>query len=246
MVRHAKKLGINIESGFERKLATLIIDEYSKYYDELEKNKEVVLEVLSNEIKKFNNTLEKGLKEFEKMVSGLNEKILDKDLAFKLYDTYGFPLELTVELANEKGIKVDEEGFNQKFKEHQEKSRAGSQQRFKGGLAGNSEIETKYHTATHLLNAALKQVIGKDTHQRGSNITTERMRFDFNCDHKLTEEEKQKVEDLVNEWIQEEIPVTVEEMKKEDAVKSGAECMFIEKYPDIVTVYTIGDISKEL
>lgn len=246
MVRHAKKLGINIESGFERKLATLIIDEYSKYYDELERNKEVVLEVLSNEIKKFNNTLEKGLKEFEKMVSGLNEKILDKDLAFKLYDTYGFPLELTVELANEKGIKVDEEGFNQKFKEHQEKSRAGSQQRFKGGLAGNSEIETKYHTATHLLNAALKQVIGKDTHQRGSNITTERMRFDFNCDHKLTEEEKQKVEDLVNEWIQEEIPVTVEEMKKEDAVKSGAECMFIEKYPDIVTVYTIGDISKEL
>ena len=246
MIRHAKKIEIDIDSGFERTLALMIIEKYSKYYDELEKNKEVILEVLTNELNKFNKTIEKGLREFDKIVSNLNGNIIDKDLAFKLYDTYGFPLELTVELAGEKGIKVDEDGFKMKFKEHQEKSRAGSEQKFKGGLAGNGEIETKYHTATHLLNAALKQVIDKNIHQRGSNITAERMRFDFNCDHKLTDEEKQKVEDLVNEWIKQEIPVTVEEMNKQDAINSGAECMFIEKYPDIVTVYTIGTVSKEL
>ena len=246
MIRHAKKIGIDLESGFERTLALMVIEKYKDYYKELTDNKEVVLEVLTNELKKFNRTLEKGLREFEKIVSNLKGNILDKDLAFKLYDTYGFPLELTVELAKEQGIKVDEEGFKQKFKEHQEKSRAGSEQKFKGGLAGDSEIETKYHTATHLLNAALKQIVNKDIHQRGSNITVERMRFDFNCDHKLTDEEKQKVEDLVNEWIEEAIPVTVAEMSKQEAIASGAECMFIEKYPDVVTVYTIGDISKEL
>lgn len=246
MIRHAKKIGIDLESGFERTLALMIIEKYAKYYDELEKNKEVILDVLTNELKKFNRTLEKGLREFEKIVSNLDGKTLNKDLAFKLYDTYGFPLELTVELAEEKGISVDKAGFEQKFKEHQEKSRAGSEQRFKGGLAGDGEVETKYHTATHLLNAALKQVISKDVHQRGSNITVERMRFDFNCDHKLTDEEKQKVEELVNEWIKQEIPVTVEEMSKQEAIDSGAECMFIEKYPDVVTVYSIGNISKEL
>lgn len=246
MIRHAKKIGIDLESGFERTLALMIIEKYAKYYDELEKNKEVILDVLTNELKKFNRTLEKGLREFEKIVSNLDGTTLNKDLAFKLYDTYGFPLELTVELAEEKGITVDKAGFEQKFKEHQEKSRAGSEQRFKGGLAGDGEVETKYHTATHLLNAALKQVISKDVHQRGSNITVERMRFDFNCDHKLTDEEKQKVEDLVNEWIKQEIPVTVEEMSKQEAIDSGAECMFIEKYPDIVTVYSIGNVSKEL
>ena len=246
MIRHAKKIGIDVNSGFERTLATMIIDKYSKYYDELEKNREVILEVLTNELNKFNKTLEKGLKEFEKIVSTLDGNILNKDLAFKLYDTYGFPLELTVELAEEKGIEVDKEGFEQKFKEHQEKSRVGAEQKFKGGLSGNGEMETKYHTATHLLNAALKVVINKDVHQKGSNITPERMRFDFSCDHKLTDEEKQKVEDLVNEWIKQGLDVTVQEMKKEDAIKSGAECMFIEKYPDIVTVYSIGNVSKEL
>ena len=246
MIRHAKKIGIDVNSGFERELASMIINKYAKYYDELEKNKEVILDVLTNELNKFNKTLEKGLREFEKIVSNLDTDTLNKDLAFKLYDTYGFPLELTVELAEEKKIKVDEEGFKQKFKEHQEKSRAGSEQKFKGGLAGNGEIETKYHTATHLLNAALKVIVNPDTHQRGSNITSERMRFDFNCDHKLTDEEKQEVEDLVNKWIKEGIDVTVKEMSKDEAIASGAECMFIEKYPDIVTVYSIGDISKEL
>ena len=246
MIRHAKKIGIDLESGFERTLAEMIIEKYKDYYPELTKNKEVVLDVLTNELKKFNRTLEKGLKEFEKMVAHLQGNKMDKDLAFKLYDTYGFPLELTVELAHEKGIEVDEEGFAQKFKEHQEKSRAGSEQKFKGGLSGNGEMETRYHTATHLLNAALKIVVNKDVHQKGSNITPERMRFDFTCDHKLTDEEKKKAEDLVNQWIKEALPVTVEEMKKEDALKSGAECMFIEKYPDMVTVYSIGNVSKEL
>ena len=138
------------------------------------------------------------------------------------------------------------EGFKKFFEEHQAKSRAGAEQKFKGGLADNSEQTIKYHTATHLLNAALKVVVNKDVHQKGSNITQDRMRFDFSCDHKLSDEEKKQVEDLVNKWIAEAIDVNVEEMKKEDAIKSGAECMFIEKYPDVVTVYSIGDVSKEL
>ena len=245
-IRHAKKLEIDINSDWEQKIAKAIIEKYDKYYSELKDNKEVVLEVLKNEKIKFNRTLEKGLREFEKITNNLTEKVLNKDLAFKLYDTYGFPIELTVELATEKGIEVDVEGFHEKFKAHQELSRTASAGKFKGGLAGNSEIETKYHTATHLLNAALKQVIGPDVHQKGSNITSERMRFDFSCDHKLTDEEKTKAEELVNKWINEGIDVECTEMSKEDAIKSGAECMFIEKYPDIVTVYSIGDVSKEL
>lgn len=245
-IRHAKKLNIDINSNWEDKIASTIMDKYSKYYSEIEKNRNIVLEVLRNEKIKFNRTLEKGLREFEKITNNLTGNVLDKDLAFKLYDTYGFPIELTEELAKEKNIKVDVEGFKEKFKAHQELSRTASAGKFKGGLAGNSEVETKYHTATHLLNAALKQVIGPDVHQKGSNITSERMRFDFSCDHKLTDEEKSKTEEFVNEWIKQGIDVTVEEMSKEEAIKSGAECMFIEKYPDIVTVYSIGDISKEL
>ena len=243
-IRHAKKLEIDINSNWEEQIATLIIDKYKKYYSELEKNKDVVLEALRNEKTKFNKTLEKGLKEFEKATRNGND--IDALTAFHLYDTYGFPIELTCELALDNGLKVDVEGFNKKFQEHQELSRTASQGKFKGGLAGDGEIETKYHTATHLLNAALKVVVNKDCHQKGSNITAERMRFDFGCDHKLTDEEKQKTEDLVNEWIQAGLDVTVEEMSKEDAIKSGAECMFIEKYPDVVTVYSIGDVSKEL
>ena len=243
-IRYAKTLGIDINSNFEEIIALKIIDKYDKYYSELIQNKDVVLDVLKNEKIKFCRTLEKGLKEFEKVAS----KSVDIDgiTAFHLFDTYGFPLELTVELALEKGLKVDEEGFKNKFKEHQELSRTASSGKFKGGLASDGEIEIKYHTATHLLNAALKVVVSKDCHQKGSNITSERMRFDFSCDHKLTDEEKEKVENLVNEWINEGLDVTVREMKKEDAIKSGAECMFIEKYPDIVTVYNIGNVSSEL
>ncbi len=246
-IRHAKTLNIDINSNWEERIATLILDKYQKYYKELIDNREVVLSALKEEKNRFGKTLEKGLKEFSKVAN----KDIDGETAFHLFDTYGFPLELTIELASEKGLKVDEEGFTTKFKEHQEKSRTASAGKFKGGLAGNSEIETKYHTCTHLLNAALKQVVGPDVHQKGSNITDERMRFDFSCDHKLTDEEKQKAEALVNEWISASLPVSVEEMPKEEAINSGAECMFIEKYPDIVTVYSIGDkehgiISKEL
>lgn len=241
-IRHAKKLNIDINSNWEEQIAKLLISKYKKYYSELDSNEAIVLEVLKNEKEKFNRTLEKGLREFAKV----SNKDIDGDVAFHLYDTYGFPIELTEELAHDAGINVDIKGFQEKFKAHQELSRTASAGKFKGGLAGNSEIETKYHTATHLLNAALKVVVGPDVHQKGSNITDERMRFDFSCDHKLSDEEKQKAEDLVNLWISEGLDVTVEEMAKEDAIKSGAECMFIEKYPDIVTVYSIGDVSKEL
>ena len=242
-IRHAKKLGIEINSDWDSRIALSIIDEYKKYYKELSDNKDVVLEVLKTEKEKFNRTLEKGLREFEKRSKNGD---IDGLTAFHLYDTYGFPIELTIELASELGLKVDVDGFNAKFKEHQELSRTASAGKFKGGLAGDSEIETKYHTATHLLNAALKVVVNEDCHQKGSNITPERMRFDFSCDHKLTDEEKIEVENLVNKWIGEDLVVTKEDMSKEEAVKSGAECMFIEKYPDIVTVYSIGDVSREL
>lgn len=241
-IRHAKKLEIDISSDWEQRIAKLIISKYKKYYSELTENENVVLEVLKNEKEKFNRTLEKGLREFNKV----SNKDIDAETAFHLYDTYGFPIELTEELAHDAKIKVDTLGFKERFKKHQELSRTASAGKFKGGLAGNSEIETKYHTATHLLNAALKVVVDKNVHQKGSNITDERMRFDFSCDHKLTDEEKKKTEDLVNEWIKEGLDVTVKEMSKSDAINSGAECMFIEKYPDIVTVYSIGNVSKEL
>lgn len=245
-IRHAKKINIDINSDWEQEIAMLVIKEYSKYYSEIKQNKDIVLDVLKNEKNKFNRTLEKGLREFEKIAKKIEDGKLNKDLAFKLYDTYGFPIELTVELASELNIKVDVEGFKEKFKAHQELSRQGARGKFKGGLASTGEMEVKYHTATHLLNAALKIVIDKDVHQKGSNITSERMRFDFSCDHKLTPEEKEKTENLVNKWIKEGLPVTKTEMTKEEAIKSGAECMFIEKYPDIVTVYNIGDVSSEL
>ena len=247
MVRHMNKLQIDLNEISN--LVDLNVETLKEMYPELIANKEPIKSVIIEEKDKFVKTLSHGEKEFNKAMNyakqnGKNE--IDGDIVFKLYDTYGFPPEVTKELAKENGMNVDLDKFNELFKMHQDKSRQGSEQKFKGGLAGNSEIEIQYHTATHLLNAALKIVLGPDTHQRGSNITPERMRFDFNCDHKMTDEEKQKTEDLVNEWIQAGLPVIVEEMKKEDAVKSGAECMFIEKYPDIVTVYSIGNISKEL
>jgi len=245
-IRHAKKLEIDLNSNWEEKIANVIIEEYKNYYPEVINNKDVVLEVLKTEKIKFGRTLEKGLKEFEKMTSNLSEKKLNKDLAFKLYDTYGFPIELTKELADELNIEVDVDGFKEKFKAHQELSRKGMGTKFKGGLASTSDINIKYHTATHLLNAALKQVLGSHVHQKGSNITEERMRFDFSHDSKMTPEQIKQTEDLVNKYIEMGLTVTRKEMSKEEAIKSGAECMFIDKYPDIVTVYFIGDVSKEL
>ena len=247
MVRHLRKLQINLDELSN--LIDLNIETLKELYPELSENKEKIKKVILDEKDKFGKTLERGEKEFNKIVVKLKNNgenvISGKDL-FNLYETYGFPPEVTKDLATEQGLSVNSEEFDKLFKEHQDKSRMGSEAKFKGGLAGNSEIETKYHTATHLLNAALKVVVNKDVHQKGSNITPDRMRFDFSCDHKLTDEEKKKVEDLVNEWISEGLEVKCEEMTKDEAIKSGAECMFIEKYPDIVTVYTIGTVSKEL
>ena len=251
MVRHLRKLQINLNELGE--LIDLNIDTLKEMYPELHQNSNKIKSVIIEEKDKFEKTLERGEREFNKIVNRMKndgkDTISGQDL-FTLYETYGFPPEVTQDLAREAGLKVDTTEFDKLFKEHQEKSRMGSEQKFKGGLAGTGEQEVRYHTATHLLNAALKVILGKDVHQKGSNITPERMRFDFSCDHKLTDDEKKKVEDLVNEWIAQGLDVKCEEMKKEDAIKSGAECMFIEKYPDIVTVYSIGNdketVSKEL
>ena len=247
MSRHLNKLQIDLNE-----LAGLIdlnIDILKDMYPDLEKNRDTIKQVIIEEKDKFMKTLAHGEKEFNKAAQRAkqeNKNVIDGQTIFKLYETYGFPPEITADLAAEQGFKIDLTEFDRLFKEHQEKSRIGSEQKFKGGLAEQNEITTAYHTATHLLNAALKVVISKNIHQKGSNITSDRMRFDFSCDHKLTDEEKQKVEDLINKWIKQDLPVKAETMKKEDAVKSGAECMFIEKYPDEVTVYTIGDVSKEI
>lgn len=245
MIRHLNKLQIDLNE-----LSTLMeinVENLKEMYPELEKNKEIIKTTMLEEKDKFMKTLANGEREFQKAINKLQgTKTIPGDVVFRLYDTYGFPPEVTKELAEENGYEINLKEFDELFKKHQEKSRAGSEQKFKGGLAEQTEETIAYHTATHLLNAALKQIIGKDAHQRGSNITVDRMRFDFNCDHKLTDEEKKQVEDLVNQWIAEELPVTKQEMSKEEAIKSGAECMFIEKYPDIVTVYSIGTVSKEL
>ena len=247
MIRHLNKLQINLDEL--KGLVELNISVLAELYPELVKNKEEIVNVIVAEKDKFIKTLSNGEKEFAKQLNVIKQNNLSKvpgNIVFKLYDTYGFPPEVTKDLANENGYEIDIEEFNKLFKEHQEKSKLGSEQKFKGGLAEQNDTTIAYHTATHLLNAALKQVVGSDVHQKGSNITVDRLRFDFSCDHKLSDEEKQDVENLVNKWIEDSLDVQMVEMKKEDAIKSGAECMFIEKYPDVVTVYTIGDVSKEL
>lgn len=247
MIRHMNKLQISLDE-----LSTLIdinVENLKELYPALETNKETIKTVILEEKDKFVKTLTKGEKEFVKEMQNVKAEgkdVIPGSMVFRLYDTYGFPPEVTEELATENGMKIDKEEFEKLFKEHQEKSRAGAEQKFKGGLAGNGEMETKYHTATHLLNAALRVVLGSHVHQRGSNITAERMRFDFSHPAKMTDEEKQKTEDLVNEWIKAAIPVEHVEMKKEEAIEQGAEAMFIEKYGDIVSVYKIGDKSLEL
>jgi len=247
MTRHMNKLGIDLDRLDE--IIGISIDSIKELYPELENNKEIIINTIVEEKNRFMKTLQNGEREFEKVAKrtkASGQDTIETNAVFNLYETYGFPPEMTEELAKEQGLKVDMSDFQRLFKEHQDKSRLGSEQKFKGGLASTGEKEIKYHTATHLLNAALKVVLGDHVHQKGSNITEERMRFDFSHGAKMTDEEKKKVEDLVNEWIEEGLDVSYTEMSKEDAIKSGAECMFIEKYPDIVTVYSIGDISKEL
>ena len=247
MIRQMNKLEINLnELG---NLVELDIDTLKEMYPDLEKNRNTIKNVVLEEKDKFVKTLAHGEREFEKEMKKLKEQgktEIEGKVVFKLYDTYGFPPEVTGDLAKENNLTIDLNGFKELFKQHQEKSRAGSEQKFKGGLAATGEMETKYHTATHLLNAALKKVLGSHVHQRGSNITAERMRFDFSHDAKMTDEEKKAVEELVNSWIDQAIPVEKLEMKKEEAVSMGAEAMFIEKYADIVSVYKIGDISLEI
>ena len=247
MIRHMNKLEINLDE-----LSTLIdinVDNLKEMYPDLEKNRETIKNVILEEKDKFVKTLSHGEKEFAKAMNYAkqngNNKI-DGKIVFRLYDTYGFPPEMTQELAKENNIEIDLEEFNKLFKEHQEKSRLGSEQKFKGGLADQNEKTIAYHTATHLLHQALRTVLGEHVKQSGSNITEERLRFDFTHPQKMTKEEIQQVEDLVNEQIKRDLPVTCEEMSYEDAKKSGAIGLFTDKYGDKVKVYTIGDFSKEI
>ena len=247
MIRHMNKLQIDLNE-----LSTLIdinVDNLKEMYPDLEKNREVIENVIIEEKNKFVKTLSHGEREFEKEISKLKEKNIDTipgTVVFRLYDTYGFPPEVTKELAEENGFKVDLKEFEKLFKEHQEKSRQGAEHKFKGGLADQNEKTIAYHTATHLLHEALREVLGDHVKQSGSNITEERLRFDFTHPQKMTKEEIQKVEDLVNEQIKRDLPVKCEEMSYEDAKKSGAIGLFTDKYGDKVKVYTIGDFSKEI
>ncbi len=246
-VRHGKKLGLDGE--FLVKPAQVVIDNFKIAYTELEEKKQEIFDALRAEEVKFLDTLKKGEAEFEKLLPNLMrnpQKVIPGRVAFRLYDTFGFPIELTEELAAENGFTVDKEAFEEAFKKHQELSRAGSEQAFKGGLADHSEQTTKYHTATHLLHQALTNVLGDAVAQKGSNITAERMRFDFTHAQPMTKEEVQQVEDMVNEMIKADLPVTMEVMDIEDAKKSGAKALFGEKYEQKVKVYSVGDFSKEV
>ena len=247
MTRHLNKLQVDL-SELEG-LIDLDIEILKDMYPELETNKNTIKQVIIEEKDKFIKTLAHGEKEFEKAINKAkqeNKKVIDGQTIFKLYETYGFPPEITADLAREQGFEIDNSEFEKLFKEHQEKSRMGSEQKFKGGLAEQNEKTIAYHTATHLLHKALQIVLGPNATQKGSNITTERLRFDFSHPEKMTKEQIQEVEDIVNEQIKRDLPVTCEEMSLEDAKKSGAMGLFENKYGDKVKVYTIGDFSKEI
>lgn len=247
MTRHLSKLQIDLAQLGN--LIDLTIDNLNEMYPELKEKKEIIKTVIIEEKDKFIKTLGHGEKEFEKVIAKLkqeNKKIIDGQTIFKLYETYGFPPEITADLAKEQGFEIDTTEFDTLFKQHQEKSRLGSEQKFKGGLAEQNEITTAYHTATHLLHKALRIVLGDHVKQSGSNITTERLRFDFSHSEKMTPEQLKQVEEIVNEQIKRDLPVISEEMSLEDAKKSGAIGLFENKYGDVVKVYTIGDFSKEI
>lgn len=245
MIRLLNKAGV--EENILCELSHVIINQYKEVYPELGENEGFILEQLNKEYDLFKKTLSQGLKKAERYFENIGQdRILHGDLAFKLYDTYGFPIEFTMELADEKSCIVDVEGFNQRFIEHQEKSRQGASAKFKGGLADHSEQTTKLHTATHLLNGALRQVLGDTIYQRGSNITPERLRFDFSFDRKVTTEELNRVSTIVNEAIAHMLEVTEEEMTVEEAHAEGAIGIFENKYGEQVKVYTISGYSKEI
>ena len=247
IIRHLNKLEIELAKLSD--LIELNIENLKEMYPVLEENKEIIKNVIIEEKDKFVKTLTHGEREFIKEIRKAQEQgknRIDGKVVFRLYDTYGFPPEVTNELARENNIEVDLKEFDKLFKEHQEKSRLGSEQKFKGGLADQNEKTIAYHTATHLLHQALRTVLGEHVKQSGSNITEERLRFDFTHPQKMTKEEIEKVENLVNEQIKRDLPVTCEEMSYEDAKKSGAIGLFTDKYGDRVKVYTIGDFSKEI
>lgn len=243
-IRFAGQIGI--EEGHLCEIAQVVIDQYKHVYPELEKNQKRILGALKGEEMKFQKTIHQGLKEFEKLASKLEDKKIDGQSAFHLYDTFGFPIEFTLELAKEQGLEVDIHGFEQAFKKHQELSKAGAEQKFKGGLADTGEQTARLHTATHLMLAGLKKVLGPEISQKGSNITAERLRFDFNFDRKVTREELDQVEAYVNEAISKGIDVVCEELPLEEAKKQGATGVFDAKYADVVKVYTIDGYSKEI
>lgn len=249
LIRRAYRFArlIDLDSIDLVKVSEKFIEKYKAVYLELERNKDRVLKELSVEIERFSKTLENGLKELEKVLKYVQGDTLNGKTAFRLYDTFGFPIEITEELAHEKGFKVDLEGYEKASREHQLKSQAGAEQKFKGGLADSGEATTNLHTATHIMLACLKKLLNNnDIHQKGSNITAERLRFDFNFDRPLTDEEKTTLESMVNEVIERKIDVICEEMTVEDAKNSGATGIFDSKYGERVKVYTIGNVSKEI
>ncbi|MGL4986300.1 MAG: alanine--tRNA ligase [Treponemataceae bacterium] len=246
-VRHGKKLGI--EEKFLAVPSKIVVENYKNAYPELAEKMALITTELENEEEKFTKALKDGQAEFEKLLPSLLKnpaKVIPGRIAFRLYDTFGFPIELTEELAAEHGLTVNHREFEEAFKKHQELSRAGSEQVFKGGLADHSEITTKYHTATHLLHKALRMVLGDHVAQKGSNITSERMRFDFSHTAAMTKEEIAQVEAIVNEQIEKKLPVTMELMDLETAKSNGAIALFGEKYEDVVKVYSVGNFSKEV
>lgn len=238
-VRNGKNLGI--QTNFCKDVANTYIEIYKNHYKELEENKDKILQAIDDEETKFNKTLLNGEKEFNNIIKNLDGQEMSGQQAFTLYESYGFPVEIIEDLCKENNLKLDKKGFEEARAKHAEMSRAGSEQKFRSGLADTSEMTVKYHTATHLLHQALKNVLGEDANQRGSNITPERLRFDFSYPQKMTSEQVKQVEDLVNQWIQKDLKVRREEMKKVDAEERKPIHLFGEKYGEVVSIYTIGD-----
>ena len=249
LIRRAVRFGMELgmQEGFTAEIGKVVIDQYAEVYPELKQNEAFVLEQFKLEETRFARTLRQGEREFEKAISRMGEsKVIDGMVAFNLYATYGFPIEMTRELAKEHGLTVDEAGFEKHFAEHQKSSHAGAEQRFKGGLADSSAQSARLHTATHLLHAALRRVLGDEVAQKGSNITPERLRFDFSFGRKVTKDELAQVEALVNEWIKADVPVVMTETTVEEAKKEGAIGLFESKYGERVRMYTMGEYSKEI
>lgn len=243
--RFARQIDLNAAALLE--VSEKFIEKYKGVYAELERNGAHILSELNTEIDRFAKTLENGLKELEKVLKYAQDNVLNGKTVFRLYDTFGFPIEITEEIAAEKGYKVDIEGYRKAYEDHQRKSQQGSEQKFKGGLADSGEMTVNLHTATHIMNACLKKLLGRqDIQQKGSNITAERLRFDFNFERPLTDEEKQELQNMVNEVIERKIDVVCEEMTVEEAKNHGATGVFESKYGERVKVYTIGDVSKEI